>query len=216
MNKILILEDDTLFAETLGDVVENLECTAILAADSEQAMDLTYEHHCILYLLDVKVPGINGFDFLYELRQSGDETPAMFITSLRDKESLSKGFQAGCDDFLRKPVDIEELEHRIKAILKRTGALRSSIYIGEKRFEPQNHRVFDTEEVYDIKPQESLLLEMLVRNQGRIVEKTAIYEQIWEGEEHDGTLRVYITTLKKIFGKDSITNIRGVGYRFES
>lgn len=216
MKDVLILEDDPLFAETLEDVVESLGCSAVLAADSEQAMELSFTHRCVLYLLDVKVPGINGFDFLHELRQSGDETPAMFVTSLRDKESLSKGFQAGCDDFLRKPVDIDELELRIKAILKRTGAMQSGMMIGEKCFEPQNNRIIDGDRLIDIKPQESLLLEMLLQNRGRIVEKNSMYERVWDGEENDGALRVYITAFKKIFGKDSITNIRGVGYRFES
>lgn len=212
---ILILEDDPLFSETLGDVIEGLGYSPVYALDSETALELTFHRKFSLYLLDVKVPGINGFDFLDELRKSGDETPAMFITSLRDKESLSKGFKSGCDDFLRKPVDIEELELRTLALLKRSGAGKEGIIVDGTEFLPAEHTLVRGEETIILKPQESRLLQLLLQNRGKVVEKSRIFDILWDGEPNEGALRVYINALKKLYGKEKIVNIRGVGYRFE-
>ena len=116
--KILLLEDDEILAQTLVDMLESENFIVCLARDGETALDLTYKESFDLYLLDVNVPFLNGFDFLKSLRQSGDKTPAFFLTALKDIDSLSKGFDSGCDDCIKKPFDFNELLVRIKAKLK--------------------------------------------------------------------------------------------------
>ncbi|MBN2824188.1 MAG: response regulator transcription factor, partial [Campylobacterales bacterium] len=120
MANILILEDDKLFNETLQDFLEDLGHRVHFALDPYTALDLSYAHNFDCYLFDVNLPYESGFDLLTKLRQSGDATPAIFITSRDDKASLADGFEAGADDYIKKPLDLDELHFRLTALLKRT------------------------------------------------------------------------------------------------
>lgn len=118
MMKILLLEDDSILANTLTELLELEGYEVLKAKNGNEALERSFEYSFDLMLLDVNVPFINGFDFLKELRESGDETPAFFITALIDKHSLSRGFEVGCDDYIKKPFDFDELLIRINAKLK--------------------------------------------------------------------------------------------------
>ncbi|MEA2029908.1 MAG: response regulator transcription factor, partial [Campylobacterota bacterium] len=120
MAHILILEDDRLFNETLQDYLEDFGHSVAFALDPYSALDLTYEDNFDCYLFDVNLPYESGFDLLSKLRQSGDTTPTIFITSRDDKSSLASGFKSGADDYIKKPVDLDELTFRLNALLKRT------------------------------------------------------------------------------------------------
>ena len=119
MAKILLLEDDEVLSETLIELLEDegLEVTHVL--DGEMALDATFVGHFDLLLLDINVPFLNGFTLLGSLRDSGDTTPAIFITALTDIVSLSKGFEIGADDYIKKPFDFDELLVRIQALLRK-------------------------------------------------------------------------------------------------
>lgn len=117
--KLLILEDNALLLNTLEDFLSENDYTCVLVQNGKEALKRCYEEKFDLYLLDVKVPEMNGFDFLRELRASGDRTPAIFVTSLNDQESLTQGFTLGGDDYIKKPFDLGELLLRIRAILTR-------------------------------------------------------------------------------------------------
>ena len=217
-NKILILEDDRLFIETMQDFLEEENFSVELAYDGEEALDKSFKNRYDLYLLDVNVPYINGFDFLKELREAGDKTPAIFITSLQDKESLSNGFNSGCDDFLKKPVDLDELLFRIRAIIARYKPQVESIELDEETlFDFKNLQLQRGEESLNLSPKEAMLLKLLLQNRDKIVTKEMIEEYLWNPSENisDGAIRVYINNLKKIVGKEKIKNIRGIGYKFE-
>lgn len=215
MSKILIVEDDPLFAETLCDLLELEGYLFDLAPDAQSAFDLTFEHRYSLYLLDVKLPGASGFDFLNEMRSSGDQTPALFLTSLQDRESLSQGFRAGGDDFMRKPPDLEEMLLRIKALIRRSQNLHEMLYIGEEVFDCENLTVTGGEATHKLKPQEAKLLVLLYQKRNTIVEKELIYDSLWQGEENHGALRVYMNSLKKVLGQNRFKNFRGVGYMMQ-
>jgi len=119
LTRVLVLEDDQLFNETLEDFLEEEGYTIECALDPYSALELTYKHVFDLYLFDVNLPYENGFDLLKKLRQSGDVTPAIFLTSRDDKESLTQGFSMGADDYMKKPIDFDELLLRIQAVLRR-------------------------------------------------------------------------------------------------
>ena len=119
MFNILVLEDDELFASTLEDFLSEEGFAVDLAFNGEQCLDLNYEKKYDLYIFDINVPKINGLDLLKQLRNAGDLTPSIFLTSYKDKDTLHQGFLNGCDDYLKKPVDLDELILRIKALLKR-------------------------------------------------------------------------------------------------
>ncbi|WP_187648109.1 response regulator transcription factor [Nitrosophilus labii] len=214
--KILLLEDDKLFAETIEDFLEEENFIVSVVDDAKKALNRCYKGKYDLYIFDVKVPYMSGFDLLKELRNSGDDTPTIFITSLKEKEDLSEGFMAGADDYLKKPVDLEELLFRIKAILKRSVG-EELISFGEFRFDMKRKILTKNDKEIELNPKELELLALLLKNRGKTVTKEMIFETLWNPDEiiSEGALRVYINNIKKTIGKEYITNIRGVGYRFE-
>ena len=214
--KVLVLEDNELLLETLEDFLENEGFEVDLAKDGEEALRLSYKNSYNLYLLDIKVPLVDGIELLRELRDYGDETPAIFITSSIDKESITKGYEAGCDEYIKKPFDLDELLMRIKAVLKRVEP-EDSIKIDEEySYNIKRKRLLKNNQEVKINLKDLQLLELLLKNRGKVVTKEMIKDELWQNEElvSNGSLRVYINNLKKIFGKSSIENIRGLGYRF--
>ncbi len=214
--KVLVLEDNELLLETLEDFLENEGFEIDLAKDGEEALRLSYKNSYNLYLLDIKVPLVDGIEFLRELREYGDETPAIFITSSTDKESITKGYEAGCDEYIKKPFDLDELLMRIKAVLKRIEP-EENIKIDENySYNIKRKRLLKNNQEIKINLKDLQLLELLLKNKGKVVTKEMIKDELWQNEElvSSGALRVYINNLKKIFGKDAIENIRGLGYRF--
>jgi len=217
--RVLVLEDNELLLETIEDFLENLENVGFevdLAKDGEEALKKSRQNSYLLYLLDIKVPLINGIDFLRELREYGDNTPAIFITSATDKETIAKGYDAGCDEYIKKPFDLDELYMRIKAVLKRVEPEEIIKIDHEYSYNLKRKRLFKNDKELKVNLKDLQLLELLLKNRNQIVTKEMIKDELWQNEEavSSGSLRVYVNNLKKIFGKDSIENIRGLGYRF--
>lgn len=216
--KILLLEDDELFAETLEDFLDDEGFEVHLASDGEKALELNYQTNYDLYLLDINVPKINGLELLKDLRESGDDTPAIFLTSYKDKETLEKGFLNGADDYLKKPVDLDELLLRIKSLLKRVGKHINKIILDDNLvFDPSLKRVLKDNIDMNIPMKVIELLELFLENKDKIITKDMIVSRLWSIDEEysEGSIRVYINHVKKIFGKEKITNIKGIGYKFE-
>lgn len=215
--KILLLEDDLLFSESLEDFLEEEGFDVVCAHNPHLALDLSYEKRFDLYLLDINLPLMSGIEFLDSLRLSGDTTPAIFLTSYQDKEVMKEGFLKGCDDYLRKPVDLEELHLRILSVMKR--------YKGEKKqcikdicIDLEQKRLYKDGTDLEVTLREFELLALFFHNKDKVVTKEMIFESLWSHEEEgsDGAVRVYINRLKKILGAESIKNVRGIGYIYES
>jgi len=213
--KILLLEDDPLFGETLVDFLEEEGYEVAHYLEAKSAIEATFKQEFDIYLLDVNVPDMNGFDLLRQLRESGDKTPAIYITSARDKEALSKGFHCGADDYMKKPIDLDELALRIGAQLRRMQNPQK-IAVGKYHFDRERLVLYEGDRLIAMPKKQSELLALLLDNRGEVVTTEEILEELY-GEDNPGTgaLRVYINKLKQIFGKDAISNIRGIGYCFE-
>lgn len=213
MARILVLEDDKLFNETLEDFLEEEGHQIACALDPYSALDLSYGQVFDLYLFDVNLPYENGFTLLEKLRESGDDTPCIFITSRDDKASLKEGFEKGGDDFIQKPVDLDELLLRIQAVLRRQ--VRSQIVqIDTYRFDILTKTLYQDDQAVELSIKGGELLLALLEGQGRVVPLDQIKERLWSSAEEasDGALRVYIAQLKKYFPA-YIYNVRGVGYQ---
>jgi DNA-binding response OmpR family regulator len=209
------LEDDKLFNETLEDFLEEEGHDVECSLDPYSALDLSYEQVFDLYLFDVNLPYESGFELLDKLRASGDETPCIFITSREDKASLKEGFEKGGDDFILKPVDLDELLLRIQAVLRRQ--VRSQIVqIDTFRFDILSKTLYRDGEIAELSLKGSELLLALLEGQGRVVPLDQIKERLWSSAEEasNGALRVYIAQLKKYF-PNHINNVRGVGYQMK-
>ena len=119
MSKILLLEDDANLNETVTEFLEEKGYDVVSVYDGYEAQEKLYESKYDLLLLDVNTPGINGFDLLKEARENDVVAPAIFITSLDSVDDLEKGFESGCDDYIRKPFALKELHIRVETLLKR-------------------------------------------------------------------------------------------------
>jgi DNA-binding response OmpR family regulator len=207
--KILLLEDDEILSQTLNELLEMQGYEVYLAKDGNIALDLSFEHEFNLYLLDVNVPFLNGFDFLKELRDSGDKTPAFFITALKDIDSLSRGFQVGGDDYIKKPFEFDELLVRINAKLK---VNMDVITYKNLEYNIKTDELKKNGKIINIPQVDKEIFLLFLKNCGSIVDKSLIFELMEKSS--DVGLRVHITKIKKLLQVD-ITNIRGQGYRLE-
>ena len=144
MYKILVLEDDELFASTVEDFLSDEGFEVDIASDGEECLELNFKKNYDLYLLDINVPKINGLDLLVQLRNSGDNTPSIFLTSYKDKDTLQTAFLNGCDDYLKKPADLDELLLRIIALLKRNKKQFDIIKLSNTlTYNPLNKRIYE-------------------------------------------------------------------------
>jgi len=206
MFNILVLEDDELFANTLEDFLSDEGFSIDLAFDGEECLNLNYEKKYDLYIL------------LKQLRSSGDETPSIFLTSYKDKDTLQEGFLNGCDDYIKKPVDLDELILRIKALLKRNKKQFDIVELNSHlTFNPTTKRVLDDNKDLNLPVKISELIELFIENRGLIVTKEMIISKLWNIDEDysEGSIRVYINQVKKLLGKEAIHNIKGIGYKIE-
>lgn len=219
--KILLLEDDLTLSETVVEFLEEQGFEVIPAYDGEQASDIIYEQQFDLFLLDVNVPLLNGFELLKQKRDDGVKTPAIYITSLNSIDSLEDGYKSGCDDYIRKPFVLKELLFRVESILKRgffheTG---SRVKIDEHvEYDTESNLLFVDSKQVQLNTKTSLLLKLFLQNQEEVISHERIYDTLWSYEEtpSESALRTYIKDLRKIIGKDKIVSIKKLGYRFSS
>lgn len=212
--KILLLEDDKLFNETLEDFLEEEGFDVFVALDPYTALDIAYDHKFDLYLFDVNLPYESGFDLLEKLRSAEDQTPTIFLTSRDDKESMVEGFTRGADDYMKKPIDLDELLLRIEAVLRRQ-TRSNKMKLGDYTLDCTAKELYLKDEQLILTSKAIDLLLVLLTSKGEVVRMEEIESHLWHTNEEVslGAIRVYIASLKKYF-PSAIQNIRGVGYRF--
>ena len=217
-SKILLLEDDYNLSETVAEYFEEEGFEVICVYDGEDAISKIYEETFDLFLLDVNVPNKNGFEVLKEARANGKTTPAIFITSLNSMDSLEEGFTSGCDDYIRKPFELKELQLRVQTLIKKEFSKKNElIKIGTNvTFNPiSNELKCDNEEV-KLNLKELKLLKLFLQHPNELLTHDRIYDFVWNYDEEysDNSLRTYIKNLRKILGKDTIVSFKKLGYRF--
>ena len=214
--KILLLEDDVILQDIIEEYLLEIGYEVESFYDGEKALDAIGVKNYDMLLLDVNVPNIDGFEILSYLRDIGNTTPAIYITSLASIDDLKKGFDLGADDYLRKPFDLEELKVRIERIVK-VHRLEEEIEFDGLKFIPKAHQLIMEDKVIDMRQKEAQVLEYFVRNTGKIISCDEIIENVWEDESvpTHATIRTYIKNLRKMFTqKEYFDNIKGEGYRF--
>jgi DNA-binding response OmpR family regulator len=215
LNKILLLEDDLLLGETLTDLLEDQGYEVSYFPNGQDALDATFDNKYDLYILDINVPQIDGLTLLKELREANDNTPAIYLTSHQEKEKLLEGFANGCDDFIKKPFDNDELLVRIKSILNRIHPSKKSDCIDKLCHDETHKRILYEDQELELSRKEYQLLLLLMRHVNSTLPKELILSELWSSNEggSDGALRVYINRIKQLVPDLNIQNIRGVGYK---
>lgn len=209
--KILLLEDDKILADSIKEYLAFENYIIDIAASSEEVFDRTYNQKYDLYIFDVNVPGINGFEILKTLREIDDITPTIFTTAVTDISSISKGFKYGADDYIKKPFDPEELVIRIKSKYLKSEELfyeyKHLTYDVEKRIITYNNEYIRLGKV------QLEIFHILICNQGVVIEASKLMTYL--ENENMNALRVNISKIKAKLDIN-IINIRSEGYMLEA
>jgi len=217
MTQILLVEDDETLSELISEYLSEQGYDVTVRTDAKAALDTAYERNFDILILDVKLPKGDGFSLLRELRRLGDDTPAIFTTSLNALQDLEIGYKSGCDDYLKKPYELKELLLRIQILIKRKFSHVNDEFIELNdgyKFYPSSKTLRQNGQIVNLSNKESELLALFLENKNALLSKEAIFEKIWNyGEEpSELSLRVYVKNLRRILGKDAIINRRGDGY----
>lgn len=213
MAHILIAEDETPIRRLIADNLALVGHTPLEAADGPQAVALAQAHACDLALLDIMLPGLDGFAVKQQLPPA---LPVIFVTARAGLSSKLQGLGLGADDYITKPFEMLELLARVQAVLRRTGAAQSAFVHGETRVELDTRRAFLRSVEITLTPQEFLLLEVLIQNRGLALSREKLLELAW-GYDFEGdsrTVDVHIQKLRSKLGwEDVIQTVYKLGYR---
>ena len=209
MMKILLLEDDQILADSLREFLELEGYKVDVAHRGPEVYDLTFIKTYDLYILDVNVPEINGFEVLSALKDAGDETPAIYITALTDINSISKGFAIGAEDYIKKPFDPEELLIRIKSKYQKDDV---SLYLNDIVYNPVTRVLQKNGQTIGLGDVQDSIFHTLMIEQNKIVDSYTLMDFLEKPTAN--ALRVNIAKLKNKLGIE-IKNIRGRGYMIE-
>ncbi|MBQ7870918.1 MAG: response regulator transcription factor [Oscillospiraceae bacterium] len=214
--KILIVEDEKPIANLIDLNLSSsgYQCTCVY--DGIAAADLIEQNTYDLILLDIMLPGANGYELMEQIRPTG--TPVIFITAMGSVQDRVQGLRAGADDYLVKPFEIVELIARVESVLRRAGKTEERYEIGDVVVEPRSMLVTRRGEPVTLTHKEYELLLLFVRNRNIALFRDTIYERVWE-TEYDGdsrTVDLHVQRLRRKLGwQNRLVAIYKVGYRLE-
>ncbi len=218
--RILVVEDEEPIRELVTTALRFTGFTVETAATGPEGLALARNAPWHVLVLDVNLPGLDGFSLCRKLREAGDEAPVIFLTARDDPADLREGFTGGGDDYLTKPFSLEELVLRVEALLRRGRGQtheRSRVTVGDIVLDDDAHRVWRGDREIELSPTEYRLLRYLMRNAGRVLSRPQIIEHVWDygyAIEPSG-VETYISYLRrKLDDRDArlIRTVRGVGY----
>ncbi len=219
MIKILIVEDDIDLLEMFFLTLTNENYQVLTAKDGEKALDVFFNEKVDLIILDIMMPKINGFELTEEIRKVNKEIPILMVTALNDYSSLQKGFSYGVDDYMIKPVNINEMLLRIKALLRRAKINSDKkIYIGQTYIDQEQLMICYKDKEIVLPLKEFYLLFKLISSLGKIFTRQQLMNDIWgwDSDSDDRTINTHINRLRdKLIDNDdfAIITIRGLGYK---
>ena len=219
MFNILVVEDKRDLRELFCDVLKENGYHAIPASDGREALDQMAHYSVDLIISDIMMPGMDGYELTRSLREANDLTPVLMITAKADATDKRKGFRAGTDDYMVKPVDVNEMIWRVEALLRRSRMIsRRKTTIGQTTFDCDTMTVQRGEEKTELPQKEFLLLYKLVSSPNRIFTRQHIMDDIWgpDSESDIHTLEVHMSRLRERFKSNpdfSLVTVRGLGYK---
>ena len=218
--KLLLVEDDKKIAAAVRRGLEAEGFTVEVALDGTQGLWLAREGTYDLIILDILLPGRNGYLICADLREEGDWTPILMLTAKDGDLDEAEALDTGADDYLTKPFSFPVLVARIRALLRRAGGRSPApVRAGDLRIDPGQRRAWRGETEVELTARQFDVLEFLVRRVGQVVSKREILDGVWEYdfEGDPNIVEVYIRRLRtrvdEPFGRKSIETVRGAGYR---
>jgi two-component system, OmpR family, response regulator len=225
--KILLVEDDPNLSLVLNDYLELLGYTITTCNNGEEGLMTFMKGTFDLCIFDIMMPKKDGFTLAEDVRKTNSAIPIIFLTAKSFKEDRIKGFQAGCDDYITKPFSTDELNYRIKAILRRTTAIRDGkpsqdqveFEFGIFTFNSQNMTLTAKGVEQHLTRKESELLKVLCMNKNQLLTRENALKTVWGDDDYfiGRSMDVFITKLRKYLKDDpkvTITNVHGTGFKF--
>ena len=216
MVKILAVDDERAIAELLRLSLTQAGYECVCAYDGVEAANRIEKESFDLILLDIMLPGIDGFELMDYIRSTG--IPVIFLTAKNAVSDRVKGLRMGAEDYMVKPFDIQELLARVEGVLRRHGKLQTVLTVGDLTINTLSMQVTRGGEEIILTRKEYELLLLFARNVGVVLSKTTIYERVWGGEYPDNTrtVELHIQRVKKKLGwDDRLKPVYGMGYRLE-
>ena len=214
--EIIIIEDNRALANNIRRYLELEHYAASVCFDGTEGLNrvLGGEQDCII--LDLDLPGMHGLEVCRRLRAAGNPSPVLMLTASGAKRDIVQGLDAGADDYLVKPFDMEELVARVRSLLRRRGTVPNPVLtVGDVTLDTNTHEVHKGAEPVHVAPKEYALLEYLMRNAGIAQGRSTIVVHVWG--EHSAlipldTVDVHVAYLRRKLGKDLIRTVPGTGY----
>jgi two-component system OmpR family response regulator len=217
---VLVVEDEVKMAALIRRGLSEQGLTVDVAVSGETATDMARGSSYDAIVLDVMLPGIDGFETCKQLRTEGIWSPVLMLTARGALEDRVAGLDGGADDYLTKPFSFAELLARLRALLRRGQSERPTVLeLGNLRLDPSSREVWRDEAEISLSAKEFTLLEVFMRNPGQVLSRTQLLEQAWEYdfEHRSNVVEVYVRYLRRKidqpFGITSIETVRGAGYR---
>jgi two-component system, OmpR family, copper resistance phosphate regulon response regulator CusR len=218
--KILLVEDDPKISSFVKIGLESNNCLVDIAYDSAIGEKLAFSRKYDVIILDVVIPGISGFDLCKKIRNSSNLTPVIMLTSLDSVEDKLTGFDCGADDYLTKPFSFQELYARIKALFRRSkeSIISPVLMVLDLELDTITKKVRRADKEVSLTATEYKILELLLKNKGKVLERMYIAEKIWGFSFNSGTnvIDVHINSLRRKIDKDFpqklIQTKKGFGY----
>jgi len=218
--RIMLVEDEKGVAYFIKKGLEEEYYSIDHATDAEEALLFLEANNYDLIIIDVMMPGMNGFDLCKTIRQKKIQSPVLMLTARDSVNDKVRGLDSGADDYMTKPFSFEEFLARVRALLRRKEDNLTEFTHGSLKIDALSHRVFVGEKEILLRPKEFSILMYLVRNKGRVLSRTQILENIWGYDFNPNTniVDVHIKALREKLKEYSlhelIRSVRGVGYMF--
>ncbi len=219
MFKVLVVEDEKELNRTMCSFLNRCGYETVGAFNANEAYDEMYGQIFDLIISDIMMPGIDGYEFAKTIRELNQEIPILFVTARDDFESKRKGFRAGIDDYMVKPIDLEELVLRIEALLRRSKIASSKkLEIGSLVMDADEHTAYVNNEEINLTVREFNLLYKLLSYPKKTFTRSQLMDEFWDMDSASGprVVDVYMTKIRDKFSEcDSfeIVTVHGLGYK---
>lgn len=215
--KILLLEDEYSLRISVTEFLEDIGYSVDCYMDGFEAYSAIHENSYDLLLLDVNVPSMNGFDLLDNLRKNDTDIPTIFLTSMTDIESVKKGYEKGCCDYIRKPFDLAELELRINQACRSFYTDNADmIDLGHGTlYDMKTEKLLINDAEVVLRKTENDLLKVLIKHKNAVVSIEMFQDEVWGDYVEPATVRVQLKNLRQKLPEGIITNRRSLGYIIE-
>ena len=216
--RLILVEDDELLGDGVKTGLSQVGYTVDWVKDGASARHAILSEHFDLVILDLGLPRLSGIELLQQIRDEGVAIPVLILTARDSVEDRVKGLDSGADDYLTKPFDLDELNARIRALIRRSsGRADSSIHYLNIVLDPASHTVTKDGEVLPFSRREFSLLHKLLENVGHVLSREQLTQSIygWDEDVDSNALEVHIHNLRKKLDSKCIRTIRGVGYMIE-